>query len=357
MRAQVGALSRELARHDRFSEIIANSPAMLEMFNLMEAAAASSISVLIEGETGAGKELVARAIHRTSDRAGGPFMALNCAAIPDGLMESVLFGHRRGAFTGAAEDQPGLFRAAAGGVVFLDEIGDMPLAMQAKLLRAIEEREVTAVGDTRPHKIDVRILSATNRDLRAAIADGSFRDDLYYRLAAFPIRVPPLRQRREDIPSLAALFVERAAARYRKRIQRLEPEVLELLTNAEWPGNVRQLQNEMERAVVLARNSDAISLRHMSAELVSSTVRRAAVATRQVANGTSMASTSPPLAKSTLLADAIAAYERNFIAERLLQHNHNVSRTAASLGISRITLQKKMKEHSLRVPLLSRAES
>lgn len=350
LRAQVGALRRELARHDRFSEIIANSPAMLEMFKLMEAAAASSISVLIEGETGAGKELVARAIHRTSDRANGPFMALNCAAIPDGLMESVLFGHRRGAFTGASEDNPGLFRAASGGVVFLDEIGDMPLAMQAKLLRAIEEREVTAVGDTRPHKIDVRILSATNRDLRAAMADGSFREDLYYRLAAFPIRVPPLRQRREDIPSLAALFLERAAAPHRKRIQRLEPEVLELLTNAEWPGNVRQLQNEMERAFTLARDGDTISLHHLSSELVSPAVRRAAVAAEQVPNGTSTASTLPASAKSISLSDALAACERNVIAERLLQYNHNVSRTAVSLGISRITLQKKMKEYSLRDP-------
>jgi Nif-specific regulatory protein len=349
LRAHVGALQRELARYERFSEIITNSSAMLEMFKLMEAAAASSFSVLIQGETGAGKELVARAIHRTSDRAKGPFMALNCAAVPDGLMESVLFGHRRGSFTGAFEDQAGLFRAAAGGVVFLDEIGDMPLAMQPKLFRAIEEREVTAVGDTRPHKIDVRILSATNRDLQAAIADRSFRDELYYRLAAMTIHVPPLRQRREDIPSLAALFLERAAAGNRKRPPRLEPEVCELLTNAEWPGNVRQLQNEMERAFALARDGDAISLRHLSPELVSSTVRRAAAgATEQAANGTSMASASPTSAKSTSLAEEIAACERNIIADRLLQYNHNVSRTAASLRISRITLQKKMKEYSLR---------
>jgi transcriptional regulator with GAF, ATPase, and Fis domain len=350
LRAQVGAMRRELARNDRFSEIIANSPAMLEMFTLMEAAAGSSISVLIEGETGAGKELVARAIHRTSDRAGGPFMALNCAAIPDGLMESELFGHRKGAFTGALEDKPGLLRAASGGVVLLDEIGDMPLAMQAKLLRAIEELEVTAVGETRPHKVDVRVLSATNRDLQTAIADRSFRNDLYYRLAAMTIRVPPLRQRREDIPSLAALFLEREAARRRKRILRLEPETLDLLTNAEWPGNVRQLQNEMERAVAVARDGDSISLRHLSPELVSPSVRRAAAATDQAANGRAMAPNLLPAAKPSSLADVIAVCERNAIAERLVQHNHNVSRTAASLGISRITLQKKMKEYSLRGP-------
>jgi Nif-specific regulatory protein len=350
LRAQVGALRRELARHDRFSEIIAVSPAMTEMFRLMEAAAASSIRVLIEGETGAGKELVARAIHRTSDRENGPFMALNCAAVPDGLMESVLFGHRRGSFTGALEDQPGLFRAASGGVLFLDEIGDMPLAMQAKLLRSIEEGEVTAVGDTRQHKVDVLVISATNHDLQGAVAAHSFRQDLYYRLAAFVIRVPPLQQRREDIPLLAALFLEGAATRHRKRIQGLKPEVLELLSNAEWPGNVRQLQNEMERAVALARDGDAISLRYLSPELVASSNRRAAVATEQVANGTPLVSTSPASAKSTSLADARAAFERKFIAERLSQHNHNVSRAAASLGISRITLQKKMKEYSVRGP-------
>jgi Nif-specific regulatory protein len=347
LRAEVGVLRRQLARHDRFSEIIANSPAMLELFNLMEAAAASSISVLIEGETGSGKELVARAIYRTSDRAGGLFVALNCAAIPDGLMESELFGHRKGAFTSALEDKPGLFRTASGGVLLLDEIGDMPLAMQAKLLRAIEEREVTAVGDTRPHKIDVRLLSATNRDLRAAIADRSFREDLYYRLAALTIRVPPLRQRREDIPLLAALFLEAAAQRPPKRIEGMTFEVHELLTRAEWPGNVRQLQNEIARAVAVARDGDTIGLRHLSPELVAS-VERSTV-TDNTANGTAAVSNDAP-PKSSSLAAKLAAYERKVIAEALQQHSHNVSRTAASLGISRITLQKKMKEYSLRDP-------
>jgi transcriptional regulator with GAF, ATPase, and Fis domain len=350
LRAEVGALRRERSRHDRFSEIIANSPRMLEMFKLMEAAAASTINVLIEGETGVGKELVARAIHRTSDRAGGIFVALNCAAIPDGLMESQLFGHRRGAFTGAFEDQQGLFRAASGGVLFLDEIGDMPSAMQAKLLRAIEDREVTAVGDTRPHKIDVRLLSATNRDLQAAIAERSFRDDLYYRLAGLTIRVPPLRHRREDIPSLASLFLEGAAQRHRKSVEGLEREVLDLLSNAQWPGNVRQLQNEIERAVAVARDGDMISLRHLSPELAGSRVGRADKASEEVTHCAPVSSTSTLPPKSLSLAYAIAVCERNVIAERLLQHNHNVSRTAVSLGISRITLQKKMKEYSLRGP-------
>ena len=276
-------------------------------------------------------------------------MALNCAAIPDGLMETELFGHRRGAFTGALEDKQGLFRAASGGVLFLDEIGDMPLTMQAKLLRAIEEREVTAVGDTRPHKIDVRLLSATNRDLRAAIADRSFREDLYYRLAALTIRVPPLRHRREDIPSLAALFLDRAAQRHRKRIDGLTAEVLELLTDAEWPGNVRQLQNEIERAVAVARDGDAIALHHLSPELAESRLRHPAAGSEAAANGL-VGPTSSLSGRSGSLADKLAACERNIIAEALSQHKHNVSRTAVFLGISRITLQKKMKEYSLRTP-------
>jgi transcriptional regulator with GAF, ATPase, and Fis domain len=350
LRAKVGVLRRELARHDDFSEIIANSPSMLEMFSLMESAAASSISVLVEGETGSGKELVARALHRTSDRAAGVFVALNCAAIPDGLMESELFGHRRGAFTGAHEDQPGHFRAASGGVLFLDEIGDMPLAMQAKLLRAIEEQEVTAVGDTRPHKVDVRLISATNRDLQAAIKERTFREDLYYRLAALIIRVPPLRQRREDIPSLVSLFLERAAKRHRKRVDGLTPEVLELLSNAEWPGNVRQLQNEIERAVAVSRDGDTIALRHLSPELAGSKMRRQADGANQAAPCNHPAPSPPPLSKPLTLADALSACERNIIAEALVHHNNNVSHTAVSLGISRITLQKKMKEYSLRGP-------
>jgi transcriptional regulator with PAS, ATPase and Fis domain len=347
LRAEVGVLRRELARHDRFSEIVAASQAMADMFSLMEAAAGSAISVLIEGETGAGKELVARAIYRTSTRENGPFVPLNCAAVPEGLMESELFGHRRGAFTGAHEDHLGLFRAASGGVLFLDEIGDMPLSMQGKLLRAIQEREVTAVGDTRPHKVDVRLISATNRDLEAAVKAGSFRSDLYYRLAGFPIRVPSLRQRREDIPLLAALFLNSAADGIRKRIPGFETEVMELLTNADWPGNVRQLQNEVERAVALARDRETIKLRHLSPDLVNAaaktTVSTPGPASIAIAGTANLSS-----GKHESLADARAGFERNFIADRLSQHNHNVSRAAASLGISRITLQKKMKEYSLR---------
>src|SRR5208283_1603283 len=202
-----------------------------------EAAAASVKSLLIQGETGTGKELVARAVHRISARAAQPFVAINCAAVPEGLLESELFGHRRGAFSGAMDDQLGLFRAASGGVLFLDEIGEMPIQMQAKLLRVLQEGEVKPVGDTRSHKVDVRIISATNRDLEADIAARAFRRDLYYRLTAFIIRIPPLRERREDVPLMAARFVEGAARSHNKKIAGFSPEALALLENAEWPGN------------------------------------------------------------------------------------------------------------------------
>lgn len=354
LRAEVGSLRREIARKDRFSEMIAASPAMNEVFTLMEGAALSDINVLIEGETGTGKELVARAIHRTSTRVDGPFLAINCAAVPEGLLESELFGYRRGAFTGALEDRPGLFKAATGGVLFLDEIGDMPTQMQAKLLRVLQEGEVTPLGDTRAQKVDVRVISATNRDLEAAIASRSFRSDLYYRLAVFTIRLPPLRDRREDIPLMAVRFLEIAARRHRKRINGFNPEVIDLLTRADWPGNVRQLMNEVERAAALAREGESITLRHLSRDLINAVADRSisadapvgAAATRSRRG--SRANDRPASAALQPLEDALAAYEANYLAEALTRHNGNVSRTAIALGISRVTLQKKMKEYRLR---------
>jgi Nif-specific regulatory protein len=355
LRVEVGALRRELARNDRFSEIVAVSPAMAEVFSLMEAAAGSVISVLIEGETGTGKELVARAIHRTSSRADGPFIPINCAAIPEGLLESELFGHRRGAFTGAMVDQQGLVKTASGGVLFLDEIGEMPLAMQAKLLRVLQEGEVTPIGDARPYKVDVRVISATNRNLEAALAAHTFREDLYYRITAFRIALPPLRQRREDIPLMAAHFLKVATKRHGKRIDGFQPEVVEILAHAEWPGNARQLQNEIERAVALARDGESIGPRHLSRAIVQSPGWHAATAAPSpiAVNESSVPAGSnapgaPSPAKLRPLGDARAAFESSYISGALTQHKGNVSRAAAALGISRVTLQKKMKEYSLR---------
>ena len=358
LQAQVGALRRDLARSDRFTEIVAVSPAMVEIFRLMEAAAFSTIPVLIEGETGTGKELVARGIHRASARAAAPFVAVNCSALPEALLESELFGHRRGAFTGATDDQPGLFRAAKGGVVFLDEIGEMPLAMQAKLLRVVQENEVTPVGDTRPSKIDVRVISATNRDLKAALAARTFRQDLYYRLAAFPIRLPPLRERREDIPFLAARFLELASERHHKNVRGFDSSAVDLLSRADWIGNVRELQNEIERAVALAIDSGSIKASQLSSSLSAIEVSRSDTADIQSSLGTEgqgrrsgSLSQSPSECnpRATIsLQDARDAWEAQHIAQVLREHRGNVSHAALALRLSRVALQKKMKKYGLR---------
>jgi transcriptional regulator with GAF, ATPase, and Fis domain len=352
LQVEVGALRRELARNDRFAEIIAVSPAMTDVFRRAEAAAASIKSLLIQGETGTGKELVARAAHRISARAAQPFVAINCAAVPEGLLESELFGHRRGAFSGAMDDQLGLFRAASGGVLFLDEIGEMPIQMQAKLLRVLQEGEVKPVGDTRSHKVDVRIISATNRDLEADIATRSFRRDLYYRLAAFVIRIPPLRERREDILLMATRFVEAAARSHKKHIAGLSREALALLENAEWPGNVRQLQNEIEQAVGMAADGDALAPNHFSRELLG--VQPAVEALNGVADARPAPAGSVDQAdgdtvfRPRALRAAHEAWERAYLGQVLAQHNGNVSHTALALNISRVALQQKMRKYALR---------
>jgi len=332
LRAQVGALRLDIARRERFGEIVGTSPAIIEVFRLMESAAASTIAVLIEGETGTGKELVARGIHRASPRGDGPFVAVNCAALPEALLESELFGHRRGSFTGATHDQRGLFEAAGGGTILLDEVGEMPLAMQAKLLRVLQEGEIIPVGDTRPRRIDVRVLSATNRDLSHAVLKQTFRQDLYYRLAAFPVRVPPLRDRREDIALLAHHLLRAAADRQGRHFDGIEPDAMDVLVQFDWPGNVRELQNEMERAATLARDGDRIGLAHLSAKL-----RKPA---RSPGDG--LPSDDRPLR------EARAEFEAHHIAGVLHRHGGNVTHAAQVLGLSRAMLQRKMKDYGLR---------
>src|SRR5271155_3003395 len=255
------ALKGELRRirHSRegrltFADIITRSETMAAVLRTAQKAAASTIPVLIEGESGVGKELFARAIHGSSERKSKPFVAVNCGAIPDNLVESILFGHEKGAFTGATERHTGKFVEASGGTLFLDEVGELPLPAQVKLLRAIQEGEVEPVGARRPVKVDVRIVSATNRDLIADVKQGRFREDLFYRLHVFPITVPPLRERRADIPALARHFLALFAAEERKRIGLVAPAALQLLTAFHWPGNIRQLENAVFRAVVLAED-------------------------------------------------------------------------------------------------------
>jgi len=263
-----------------FGDIITKTAPMQAVIRIAEKASASAIPVLIGGESGTGKELIARAIHGSSERRSKPFVAVNCGAMPENLVESILFGHEKGAFTGATERHTGKFVEASGGTLFLDEVGELPPAAQVKLLRAIQEGEVEPVGARRPVKVDVRLISATNRDLIADVKAGRFREDLFYRLHVFPITVPPLRERPADIPALARHFLARFAAEEGKRIRLITPEALRLLSNYRWPGNIRQLENTVFRAVVLAE-TDEIGINEfpqLAAQLASSDVAPAEAA-------------------------------------------------------------------------------
>src|SRR5256714_2987968 len=251
-RAQVVALESQVARQLEFCGMIGRSPAMQEVFSLIQRLAPHAKVVLIAGETGTGKELAARAFHLAGPRRARPFVTINCSAVVDTLFESELFGHVRGAFTGALEAKAGVFEAAHGGTLFLDEIGELPLSVQAKLLRALENGEVQRVGSLQPKRVDVSVIVATNRDLRAEVAAGRFRGDLFYRLNVVEVALPPLRDRREDIPYLTAIFMRDCAARIRKPIQGLTPQAERLLLTARWDGNVRELKNVVERACMLA---------------------------------------------------------------------------------------------------------
>jgi formate hydrogenlyase transcriptional activator len=235
----------------RFEQIIGNSSALESVLEQVERVAPTNSTVLIQGETGTGKELIARAVHNISSRCGRPFIKLNCAAIPFDLLESELFGHEKGAFTGAIAQKVGRFELADKGTLFLDEVGDIPLALQPKLLRVLQEQEFERLGSPRTHQVDVRLVAATNRDLADMVKRNEFRTDLYYRLNVFPVQLPPLRARREDIPALVAHFVEIFGRRMGKQIERIPPETMSALTSHQWPGNIRELQNVIERSVIL----------------------------------------------------------------------------------------------------------
>src|SRR5712691_5996422 len=256
---KIGTLSGEVKQLKKkqdnklaFNDLVASSPEMKQVFRLGTRAAQSDIPVLIEGESGAGKELIARAIRGESPRAGKPFVTVNCGAIPENLVESILFGHEKGSFIGASDKRIGRFVEADGGTLFLDEIGELPLDAQVKLLRALQDGEVDPVGAKRPVKVDIRLVSATNQNLINLVRDGRFREDLYYRVNVFPIWVPPLRERLEDVPEFVRHFIARFAAEEGKRIDSIEPDALSMLQRYTWPGNIRQLENAVFRAVVLA---------------------------------------------------------------------------------------------------------
>src|SRR5581483_3814603 len=307
---------------------VGRSPVMLRLLALIARAAQSRAFVLIEGESGTGKELCARALHTHGPRASRPFVAQNCAAVPETLLESELFGHARGAFTGADRARPGLFEQAEGGTLFLDEIGEASLAIQAKLLRVLQEREVRPLGATGPpRRIDVRLVAATNRDMRSATAAGQFRLDLYYRLCVFPLVVPPLRERREDVAPLAEHFLARLARDEGKRLPGFHPETLAVMARYDWPGNVRELENEVHRLVLYAKPDERIAPDALAPSI------RSDVAT---APGT-----------AAPLHDLLRQVETAVVQKRLREHGYRRAETAESLGITRSALWRKLRSLGL----------
>ena len=268
-------MKEELAVRRGAPQLVGEDPSLRKVFASLQRAAATDTTVLLEGESGTGKELFARSLHALSPRADAPFVAINCAAIPETLLETELFGHEKGAFTGAVARKPGKFEMAHRGTLFLDEIGDLPLALQAKILRALEERRFERVGGTALVTVDVRLVAATNKGLRAAVAARRFREDLFFRLSVFPITVPPLRERGGDIPVLARYFVDRFCRDLKKKPLTLSPAALEQLQTYRWPGNVRELQNCIERAVILA-DGDTILPRHLNLSFVETSRRHRA---------------------------------------------------------------------------------
>lgn len=256
LREEVEQLRREVRAYKKFGEIIGQSPTMRQIYFLIAAVSGNKSTVLVTGESGTGKELVARTIHRQGPWADRPFVAINCGAMSETLLDSQLFGHRRGAFTGAIADHNGVFQTADGGTLFLDEISEIPLALQVKFLRAIQEKEVTPLGSNRPVKVDMRIIAASNRDLEEEVRKGTFRDDLFYRLNVVPIHLPPLRERREDISLLIKHFIATFSTEYKVEPKKVAPEALEKLVTYPWPGNIRELQNVIERMFALSRSNE-----------------------------------------------------------------------------------------------------
>jgi DNA-binding NtrC family response regulator len=320
---ELDVLRERIARHTASKHFIARSESMQEVLELAARVAPIDTTVLVYGESGTGKEFIVRMIHDQSPRASAPFVSVNCAALTETLLESELFGHVRGAFTGAARDKAGLFEVAGSGTLFLDEIGEVAPTVQAKLLRALQEREIRRVGAERTIKVNARVVAATNRDLKEAVEKGTFREDLYFRVSAFVITVPPLRERREDIPALVHEFVRRSRVRVKKDVETVSADAMTALINYEWPGNVRELEHAIERAVILAHGS-RVTVRDLPPEV-----------TRRKARGT----TGDPL--------NLQSQERELIRRALERYRGNRKKAAEALNISTVTLWRKMKEYEL----------
>jgi PAS domain S-box-containing protein len=335
-------LSRQLGEEDGFHGIIGKSPIMQKVFDVIQKAARSEAPVIIYGESGTGKELVARVIHKLGGRQDGPFVQLNCAALNASLLESELFGHIKGAFTGAYRHRKGRFEAAHGGDIFLDEIGDVPLSIQVKLLRVLETKKFEHVGDDRPITVDVRIITATNKNLEDLIKQKQFRDDLYFRINVFPIQLPPLRKRSEDIPLLVDTFIRRMRSKTGQNISRLTPSAMQRFMEYRWPGNVRELKSALEFAFVLAEG-DVIDFEHLPPKIAEST------------SGSSMTEPLPLNAHNQdltgepyrLLSNPGNEAEKQALIEALKKTNGNQSQAARLLGINRVTVWNRMKKYGI----------
>lgn len=334
------ALRRDAASHNSLDNIIGSSPAMEKLKQTLRTVASTASTVLIHGESGTGKELVARAVHICSPRATEPFVSVNCGAFPETLLESELFGYLKGAFTGATQNKRGLFEVAGGGTIFLDEISEMTLAMQVKLLRVLQERSVRPVGGTSEIPIDVRVIAATNRDLDKAVAENLFREDLYYRLSVIPIRVPDLRERREDIPLLANHFLKKYAAAASRSILRINKDSLDALCDYEWPGNVRQLENTIERAVALEMTNEL----HVDLPAERPKARAAAAG---VAGGTSDVAPGAVLPEGVGMEGYVASIERSLLQTALDRSNGVQTKAADLLSISYRSFRHLMKKYEL----------
>jgi transcriptional regulator with GAF, ATPase, and Fis domain len=365
LREAVAAKSIEISRVERdlevknralrgkyaYRNIIGRSPEMHRVFDVLDQVMDYAVPVLIHGESGTGKELVARALHYGGPRANQPFLAINCAAIPENLLESELFGYKRGAFTGATVDKEGLFRAARSGTVFLDEVGEMPLSLQSKLLRVLQEREVRPIGGRDPEKIDARILAATNRDLRREQAAGRFREDLYYRLAVVEVALPALRSRIEDVPVLAEYFLEQTLTEFGLPPRRLGAEALRVLAEFPWPGNVRQLENVVKSSVILARG-EVLSAQDLRLPQLEAEVRRpletepALEAFAEAAPARTR--TSEPASRISIRTrDDWEALDRARILAAMVEQGWNKSRAAEALGVSRRNLYRKLARYGI----------
>jgi DNA-binding NtrC family response regulator len=332
-------LREELATRRGAPQIVGEDPRLKQVSMGLHRAAATDMTVLLEGESGTGKELFARALHALSPRADGPFVAINCAAIPENLLETELFGHEKGAFTGATARKLGKFELAHHGTLFLDEIGDLPLSLQGKILRALEEKRFERVGGITPLQVDVRVVAATNRNLRAAVAAKQYREDLYFRLSVFPILIPPLRDRPTDIPMLARHFIERFSRDLNKKPLMLSSSALEQLQTYRWPGNVRELQNCMERAVILTEG-DTIHARHLG--LSAPITVAPPVDERKLLDEIDMSGTLGDVTRRVLI-----KLEARKIAQTLKEMNGDRARTADTLAISHKLLVAKLKEYGI----------